>query len=533
MRSSTPPGLRAEREARGRRLDEVVRRRVGRDRDLDRVAAVGGGDRRSSTPSRASIETVKAVPSGDLVLVGHRPQPELVGARLGQAEADQPAAVGRHEVDRLGRRELRGDHEVALVLAVGVVDDDDEAALADVLDRVLDGGERCRHCHAPKASAVLAARAGARRTSRARPASRFTGSPGASSPSVVAASVCGTSATAKPAVVERGDGEARAVDGDRALLDHVAEDLVGRVDPDAPCRRPPASTRRTRADAVDVPLDVVPAERLAGPQRGLDVDASTRREAARATCARASRARRRSRCARPRSSTAVRQTPPIETESPTARRRAVAGASTSSRSAVSAPRRRSRRRPADLANDPREHRPRLAPAFGLEPSPQPVPPTDRPQASARRLQVRGETRRSEPRPLGEMPPTTDATAKARSCAHDSVPTCVTSAETAVRRARGTSSPALLAVGERLDRLAHDHLELAALAGEGVAERRRAAPRPRRAGPGRAPRCRSPRSACAARRCRAPHQPVREQGDDLVVGALELTVRGHGPHGSWT
>jgi hypothetical protein len=49
--------------------------------------------------------------------------------------------VGRHEVDRLWRRELGRDREIALVLAVGCVDDDDELALADVLERGLDGGE--------------------------------------------------------------------------------------------------------------------------------------------------------------------------------------------------------------------------------------------------------------------------------------------------------------------------------------------------------------------------------------------------------
>ena len=63
-----------------------------------------------------------------LVLLGHRPQLELVAALVGQAEADEPARVRRHEVDRLGRDELRRDRQVALVLAVRVVDDDDELA---------------------------------------------------------------------------------------------------------------------------------------------------------------------------------------------------------------------------------------------------------------------------------------------------------------------------------------------------------------------------------------------------------------------
>ena len=77
-----------------------------------------------------------------LVVVGHRAQRELVGALLGQRQADQPARVRGHEVDRLGRRELRCDDEVALVLAVGVVHDDDELALTNVVERLLDGRER-------------------------------------------------------------------------------------------------------------------------------------------------------------------------------------------------------------------------------------------------------------------------------------------------------------------------------------------------------------------------------------------------------
>ncbi len=75
-------------------------------------------------------------------MVRHRTQLELVAALGREAEADEPAAVGGHERDRLGRDELRRDREVALVLPVGVVDDDDEAARADVLDRLLDRRER-------------------------------------------------------------------------------------------------------------------------------------------------------------------------------------------------------------------------------------------------------------------------------------------------------------------------------------------------------------------------------------------------------
>ena len=55
-----------------------------------------------------------------------------------QRQADQAAAEARHEVDGLGRDMVGGDDQVALVLAVLVVDEDDHAAAADDLDAALD-----------------------------------------------------------------------------------------------------------------------------------------------------------------------------------------------------------------------------------------------------------------------------------------------------------------------------------------------------------------------------------------------------------
>ena len=99
------------RAGRGRRPSSRV------DRDLDR-AARSAAEMPVVTPSRASIETVNAVPSGASLWSVIGRSAELVGALLGQAEADQAAGVRGHEVDRLGRRELRRDRQVALVLAV-------------------------------------------------------------------------------------------------------------------------------------------------------------------------------------------------------------------------------------------------------------------------------------------------------------------------------------------------------------------------------------------------------------------------------
>ena len=113
-------------------------------------------------------------------------------------------------------------------------------------------------------------------------------------------------------LVERGDGQRDAVDRDRALLDAVAQQLERRLDPHAHAVAL-GRDRGDRADAVDVALHLVAAERIAGTERRLDVDAR-RRTASRGasvsgTTSKESRP--------PPFATTVRQTPAIATESPT------------------------------------------------------------------------------------------------------------------------------------------------------------------------------------------------------------------------
>jgi hypothetical protein len=67
--------------------------------------------------------------------------------------------------------------------------------------------------------------------------------------------------------VERRNRERDAVDGDRALLDAVAEDLRRRLD-----GQPFALEPAHPADAVHVALEVVPAQRVACHERRLEVD---------------------------------------------------------------------------------------------------------------------------------------------------------------------------------------------------------------------------------------------------------------------
>ena len=71
----------------------------------------------------------------------HQLEMQLLGALRRQREADQPAAMLGHEIDGVGRRHLRRDDEVALVLALLGVDQNEHAAVARILDHLLDGGE--------------------------------------------------------------------------------------------------------------------------------------------------------------------------------------------------------------------------------------------------------------------------------------------------------------------------------------------------------------------------------------------------------
>ena len=62
------------------------------------------------------------------------------GKRINSA-SDDAAGVADHE-GHLFRRRLRGGHDqVALVLAVGVIDEDDHATLLKVFDDLGDGGD--------------------------------------------------------------------------------------------------------------------------------------------------------------------------------------------------------------------------------------------------------------------------------------------------------------------------------------------------------------------------------------------------------
>ena len=74
----------------------------------------------------------------------HQRQGQVVAALFGQGEANEPAAVLGHEIDGLGRDLLRRHGQIALVLAVFVVDQHNLPALADFFEGFLNCGKRDR-----------------------------------------------------------------------------------------------------------------------------------------------------------------------------------------------------------------------------------------------------------------------------------------------------------------------------------------------------------------------------------------------------
>ena len=120
----------------------------------DRIGTVAGIDGDRNGPRAI----VRANPGGDaflrldgdgegglerrFVACRHGAQAEFLHPLACEREADQPATVLRHERDLLRRRHLRGNDEVALIFAVFVVDEDEHAPVARLLDDFLDRGQR-------------------------------------------------------------------------------------------------------------------------------------------------------------------------------------------------------------------------------------------------------------------------------------------------------------------------------------------------------------------------------------------------------
>ena len=117
-------------------LNDVGRLGVLLHRSQDGLGAVGRGNAGGHAFRRLD-RNGEVGAQRQLVGRHHQRQIEQAAALLGQRQADQAAAVFGHEVDRFGRDEFRRQHQVALVLAVFLVHQDDHFAGLEVGDNFL------------------------------------------------------------------------------------------------------------------------------------------------------------------------------------------------------------------------------------------------------------------------------------------------------------------------------------------------------------------------------------------------------------
>ena len=135
-----PAGAGTEREhVAGSR--EVRRRRRGIDRGKHGGGAVRGRDAGGGAALRLDRHTERCLEARG-VLRDHQRDFELVEPLRRHRQADQSAAVARHEVDRVRRHFLGRDRQIAFVLPIRVVDDDDHLPRTDRGDGILDTSER-------------------------------------------------------------------------------------------------------------------------------------------------------------------------------------------------------------------------------------------------------------------------------------------------------------------------------------------------------------------------------------------------------
>src|ERR1700722_160859 len=109
----------------------------------DGDGAVGGAD--AGGDAGASVNGFGEGGAVDASVDGrHQRKMKLFAALLGKRQADEATAESSHEIDSFGRDFFGSQGQVAFVFAVFVVNQDDHAALADLIDCFFDGGEQGR-----------------------------------------------------------------------------------------------------------------------------------------------------------------------------------------------------------------------------------------------------------------------------------------------------------------------------------------------------------------------------------------------------
>jgi len=122
--------------------DYVGRFCISGNRCLYRAGTISGGN--SGGNAGGGLDRNREIATEWLcAALHHQWQVELTAAVLRQCKADQAAGVRCHEVDIRRSNLVSRDHQIAFVLAIFVVHQNDDLALAEVVDDVGDVVE----CH--------------------------------------------------------------------------------------------------------------------------------------------------------------------------------------------------------------------------------------------------------------------------------------------------------------------------------------------------------------------------------------------------
>ena len=121
------------------RASEVVRLARWIANGLDRASPLGGRDSGPRRPMIHRHRVIRAQRRG--VRLDHRMQAKPLADLRQDRHAELAAAVGDHEIHRFGGRLFGGANEVAFVLPVLGVYDDDRPTFANRVDGLFDAGK--------------------------------------------------------------------------------------------------------------------------------------------------------------------------------------------------------------------------------------------------------------------------------------------------------------------------------------------------------------------------------------------------------
>src|SRR3984957_15595960 len=121
---------------------KVGRARLGIDRTQDGLGTVMGGDACSDTSAQGIDRLCKCGTEACRVLRAHRLQTKIIQTVWRHGKANESSTVLGHEVDCFGSDHFRRHGEVALILAVFIVDNHNHSSGANLLNGSLDIGKR-------------------------------------------------------------------------------------------------------------------------------------------------------------------------------------------------------------------------------------------------------------------------------------------------------------------------------------------------------------------------------------------------------